>query len=305
MDPLARPPSHLRTWLPDERARFRAHPWMLHAEGPRRWNQRAPHLADPPREKADSPCGASGYGAVIENAASGVVGGGAGCLAQSRGEDLLRDRRRGCPGGAARHRPPLPRAPKTGGRTREALAPTTTVFSADLPRVRRGTARWVQISDRTNSVVLVGFARAGSVPARAPHHRGAGLRQTVCAGHPLGQNVNAYGGARVPRTVDSPISCGIPPRSMGCIAWFHDLAPQGCLAGSHPGPGLLPVVCEHLTLPGQSGSDRILRAMRRMPSTRADYPASGAPPGKRYPTWRYQRSYSRLPGSPEDDFNKR
>lgn len=288
-DLLARPTFYLRTFgcQMNEHDSERIH-GMLHAEGLRRVAQ--PEEAGlliyntcTVREKADSRLvGHLGTARRLKTRASGVVVVVAGCLAQSRGEDLLREQ--ACvdvlvgPQDIA-SLPSLVRRRLEEGTRGSALAPTTTVFSADLPRVRReGPLAWVQImTGCTNfcSYCVVPLVR-GPEASRPAHHIIAEVQGLVADGVRevtlLGQNVNAYG--REPGFHGTHDFADL----LWALAEIDGLYRVRFMT-SHPkdvSPGLIralascPVVCEHLHLPAQSGSDRILRAMRRG-YTRADY----------------------------------
>ena len=199
----------------------------------------------------------------------------AGCVAQSWGESLLKEQP--CVDvlvgpqslGAL---PDLLRDRIIHGSRGAALAESSSVFSADLPRVRRaGPTAWVQImTGCTNfcSYCVVPFVRgpeasrpAADIIAEAEHLVREGVREITL----LGQNVNAYG--------QEPGFAGA--EDFAELLWrLADIPGLVRLRfmTSHPkdvSPRLIsaladcPAVCEHLHLPVQSGSDRILRAMRR------------------------------------------
>jgi tRNA-2-methylthio-N6-dimethylallyladenosine synthase len=146
-------------------------------------------------------------------------------------------------------------------------------LSADLPARRvRPFQAWVQVmSGCTNfcSYCIVPYVRGPerSRPARAivadvTALAAEGVREVTL----LGQNVNAYG-RDLPADADTPgfadllrLLDGVPGLERTRFMTSHpkDLSDQliDAVAG-------LPSVCEHVHLPVQSGSDRVLAAMRR------------------------------------------
>lgn len=206
----------------------------------------------------------------------------AGCLAQSRRERLLSD----FPfvdvlvgPQSLQELPALIERRRAEGKATGAFQERTTRWSADLPRARvAGPAAWVQITAGcTNfcSYCIVPYVRgpeasrpAAEILAEVERLVEDGVREVTF----LGQNVNAYG------------------REAGFAGeeTFAGLLEKACLiAGlerlrfmtSHPkdvSEELIALmaapnqVCEHLHLPVQSGSDAILKAMRRG-YTRAGY----------------------------------
>ncbi len=199
----------------------------------------------------------------------------AGCLAQSRKEEFFSD----FPfvdvlvGPQSLHElTELLERRLTHDRPVEAFQEMTTGWSADLPRSRvSGPGAWVQIVAGCSnfcSYCIVPYVRgpeasrpAADILAEVTGLAADGVRQVTF----LGQNVNAYG--------KEP---GFPGRET-----FADLLEDACsvpgierirFMTSHPkdmSQALIDVlardnqVCEHLHLPLQSGSDRILAAMRR------------------------------------------
>ena len=199
----------------------------------------------------------------------------AGCLAQSRKEGFFSD----FPfvdvlvGPQSLHDlPVLLERRRATARPVGAFQETTTGWSADLPRSRvSGPSAWVQIVAGCSnfcSYCIVPYVRGPEASRPAVDILGEvrslvadGVRQVTF----LGQNVNAYG--------KEP---GFPGRET-----FADLLEAACsvrgverirFMTSHPkdvSQALIEVmaadnqVCEHLHLPVQSGSDRILAAMRR------------------------------------------
>jgi tRNA-2-methylthio-N6-dimethylallyladenosine synthase len=228
------------------------------------------------REKADNRlAGHLGLAARLKRTGPVRVIVVAGCLAQSRREQFFAD----FPcvdvlvGPQSLHDlPGLLTAHLETGERCAAFQESTTMWSADLPCSRAvGPAAWVQIVAGCSnfcSYCIVPYVRGpeASRPAAAILEEVAalaasGVRQVTF----LGQNVNAYG--------KEPGFAGEES--------FADLLQAACevpglerirFMTSHPkdmSEGLIEVmaqpnqVCEHLHLPVQSGSDRILAAMRR------------------------------------------
>jgi tRNA-2-methylthio-N6-dimethylallyladenosine synthase len=199
----------------------------------------------------------------------------AGCLAQSRREGFFAD----FPfvdvlvGPQSLHElPALLEQRLAAGSGVGAYAETTTQWSAELPRVRvDGPSAWVQIVAGCSNFCtycIVPSVRgpeasrpAADIIAEVEALAASGVREITL----LGQNVNAYG--------KEPGFCGGET--------FADLLQAACGVGSierirfmtsHPkdmSGALIDViaapnqVCEHVHLPVQSGSDRILAAMNR------------------------------------------
>jgi tRNA-2-methylthio-N6-dimethylallyladenosine synthase len=206
----------------------------------------------------------------------------AGCLAQSRQQTFFEEH----PyvdvlvGPQSLHELPLLLESRLadGGR-RSAFQHETTRFSADLPRVRReGPLAWVQImTGCTNfcSYCIVPYVR-GPERSRPVPDIVAEVTELVAEGTRevtlLGQNVNAYGAE--PGFGDTVDFAGL----LECLAAIAGLTRIRFMT-SHPKDvslrlisamaDLAPVM-EHLHLPVQSGSDRVLRMMRRG-YARADY----------------------------------
>ncbi|NLE73310.1 MAG: tRNA (N6-isopentenyl adenosine(37)-C2)-methylthiotransferase MiaB [Actinobacteria bacterium] len=199
----------------------------------------------------------------------------AGCVAQSWGEGLLKEQPHVDVLVGPQSLAELPRLlrDRIVHRTRgAALAESSSVFSADLPRVRRaGPTAWVQImTGCTNfcSYCVVPFVRgpeisraASDIIVEVEDLVRDGVREITL----LGQNVNAYGrepgfngtqdfGELLWRLADIP---GLA-RLRFMTSHPKDVSPQLIEALA-----ACPVVCRHLHLPAQSGSDRILKAMRR------------------------------------------
>jgi tRNA-2-methylthio-N6-dimethylallyladenosine synthase len=198
-----------------------------------------------------------------------------GCLPQSRKEDFFQD----FPfvdvlvGPQSLHRlPALLESARDAPRQVVAFQEATTMWSADLPRSRvSGPSAWVQIVAGCSnfcSYCIVPYVRgpeasrpAGDILDELRSLVDDGIRQVTF----LGQNVNSYGK-----------EAGFSGRER-----FADLLEAACAVDgierlrfmtSHPkdmSRALIDVMagenplCEHLHLPVQSGSDRILAAMRR------------------------------------------
>ncbi len=206
----------------------------------------------------------------------------AGCLAQSRRESFRQEQ----PhvdillGPQSLHElPGLIEERLRTGRSAGAFAEQTTRFSAELPRARRqGPLAWVQImTGCTNycSYCIVPYVRGPEASRSAEEIldevRGLteqGVREVTL----LGQNVNAYGA--------EPKFTGTEEFS-GLLRRLSDETPIERIRfmTSHPKDvstrliealAQLGPLCEHLHLPVQSGSDRVLEAMRRG-YTSADY----------------------------------
>jgi tRNA-2-methylthio-N6-dimethylallyladenosine synthase len=199
----------------------------------------------------------------------------AGCLAQSRRDDFFAE----FPfvdvlvGPQSLHElPVLVEQRRNGGRAVGAYAESTSRWSADLPRARaNGPSAWVQIvagcsNHCTYCIVPSVRGPEASRPAvdilrEIETLATSGVREITL----LGQNVNAY---------------GKEPGFAGAEG-FADLLQMACAVRgverirfmtSHPkdmSDALIDVVaapnqvCEHVHLPVQSGSDRILAAMNR------------------------------------------
>ncbi len=199
----------------------------------------------------------------------------AGCLPQSRRDDLLSD----YPfvdvlvGPQSLHELPgllLERAKSQ--KPVAAFHETTTRWSAELPRVRvQGPCAWVQITAGCSnycSYCIVPYVRgpeasrqAQDVIAEVRELAAAGVREVVL----LGQNVNAYG--KEPGFLGQEtfadlldMACGVPGIDRVRFMTSHpkDVSPELVALMAKPNQ-----VCEHVHLPVQSGSDRILEAMRR------------------------------------------
>lgn len=204
----------------------------------------------------------------------------AGCLAQSRREAFFAEH----PyvdvlvGPQSLHLlPSLVEGSRSGAGKVGAFEESTTHFSADLPRARRrGAQAWIQIMAGCSnhcSYCIVPYVRGPEasrpecdILAEVAGLMEDGVREVTL----LGQNVNAYG-----------LEPGFGRRSdfAGLLRSLAEVrGPDGIrldrirFMTSHPkdvSEGLIEAmaslepVCEHLHLPVQSGSDRVLRAMRR------------------------------------------
>lgn len=228
------------------------------------------------REKADSRlAGHLGTAARLKRADPSrrlVV---AGCLAQSRREELLGD----FPfidvlvGPQSLHElPRLLEQRRDTERPAGAFQETTDVFSAALPRARpSGPTAWVQITAGCSnfcSYCIVPYVR-GPEASRSAVEVVEEVARLVEAGAKevtfLGQNVNAYGKepgfAGVEGFADLlALACQVPGLERIRFMTSHpkDMSEDliDLLAASNQ-------LCEHVHLPVQSGSDGILSAMRR------------------------------------------
>jgi len=228
------------------------------------------------REKADTRlAGHLGLAARLkkENSARLVVV--AGCLAQSRREDFLA----GHPfvdilvGPQSLHElPALLDQRRAGGAPVGAFHESTSRWSADLPRSRvSGPAAWVQIVAGCSnfcSYCIVPHVRgpeasrpAVDILAEVARLAADGVRQVTF----LGQNVNAYGKepSFAGRETFADLlekACSIPGVERIRFMTSHPKDVSDALIAVMARPNQ---VCEHLHLPAQSGSNRILAAMRR------------------------------------------
>ncbi len=228
------------------------------------------------REKADTRlAGHLGTAARLKKADTARLVVVAGCLAQSRREDFLGD----FPfvdvlvGPQSLHElPALLERCRSDGKPAGAFQDRTTRWSADLPRTRTaGPSAWVQITAGCSnfcSYCIVPYVRGpeASRPAAAildevESLAEAGVREFTF----LGQNVNAYGkepgfGGRERLTDILERSCKVSGVERVRFMTSHpkDVSDEliALMAGANQ-------VCEHLHLPVQSGSDRVLTAMRR------------------------------------------
>ena len=198
-----------------------------------------------------------------------------GCLAQSRREEFFGD----FPfvdilaGPQSLHElPQLLNERLSSGRSSGAFAEATSRWSADLPRVRReGLLAWVQIVAGCSnfcSYCIVPYVRGpeASRPAEAIVEEvrdlaAEGVREVTL----LGQNVNAYGAEpSYPGEESFPALlkkvCGVSGIERVRFMTSHPKDVSDDLIRMLAAPN---EVCEHLHLPVQSGSDRILSAMQR------------------------------------------
>lgn len=199
----------------------------------------------------------------------------AGCLAQSRQAELVRD----FPfvdvlvGPQSLHDlPALLERQRRAGRWQGAFQSGTTRWSADLPRVwEAGPSAWVQINAGCSnfcSYCIVPHVRGPEASRPAADILGevrelvdSGVREVVF----LGQNVNAYGkepGFGGGETFAGLLreACAIPRLERIRFMTSHPKDMSAELVDLLGEPNRL---CEHVHLPVQSGSDRVLTAMRR------------------------------------------
>jgi len=235
------------------------------------------------REKADSRlAGHLGAAARLKREDPSRLVVVAGCLAQSRREGLLSD----FPfvdvlvGPQSLHElPRLLEERRDTERPAGAFQETTSTFSAALPRaLPAGPAAWVQITAGCSnfcSYCIVPYVRgpetsrpAAEILEETALLVEAGAKEVTF----LGQNVNAYG--KEPGFAGAEgfadllaLACGVPGLARIRFMTSHpkDMSEEliTLLAASNQ-------VCEHVHLPVQSGSDKILTAMRRG-YTRGEY----------------------------------
>jgi tRNA-2-methylthio-N6-dimethylallyladenosine synthase len=228
------------------------------------------------REKADSRlAGHLGVVARLKREDPDRVVVVSGCLSQSRRDELLNE----YPfvdvmvGPQSLHElPVLLRESAEKKKPVGAFQEVTTRWSAELPRVRvQGPCAWVQITAGcTNycAYCIVPYVRGPEASRRARDVVGevrdlaaSGVREVTF----LGQNVNAYGkepgfAGRESFTDLLGMACEIAGIERVRFMTSHpkDVSPE--LIGLMAQPNQ---VCEHVHLPVQSGSDRILETMRR------------------------------------------
>ncbi len=228
------------------------------------------------REKADTRlAGHLGTAARLKKARPSRVVVVAGCLAQSRREGFFRD----FPfvdvlvGPQSLHElPELLERRLAGGEAVGAFAGATTRWSADLPRARvNGPSAWVQIVAGCSNYCtycIVPSVRgpeasrpAAEILAEVRSLAASGVREITF----LGQNVNAYGkeagfGGQETFAKLLQTACGVPGIERIRFMTSHPKDMSDALieviAASNQ-------VCEHVHLPVQSGSDRVLAAMNR------------------------------------------
>ncbi len=228
------------------------------------------------REKADSRlAGHLGTAARLKKARPSRLVVVAGCLAQSRREEFFED----FPfvdvlvGPQSLHElPDLLEGRLTVGEPVGAFADATTRWSADLPRSRvNGPSAWVQIVAGCSNFCtycIVPSVR-GPEASRPAKDVIAEIERLVAAGARevtlLGQNVNAYG--KEPGFTGAEDfagllrrACDVPGLERIRFMTSHPKDMSDALIEVTAAPNQ---VCEHVHLPVQSGSDRILAAMNR------------------------------------------
>jgi tRNA-2-methylthio-N6-dimethylallyladenosine synthase len=228
------------------------------------------------REKADTRlAGHLGTAARLKKARPSRLVAVAGCLAQSRREEFFAD----YPfvdvlvGPQSLHElPALLEMRQSGGEAASAFADATTRWSADLPRTRlNGPSAWVQIVAGCSNyctyciVPLVRGPEASrpvaTIIAEIERLAASGVREITL----LGQNVNAYGkeaGFAGGETFADLLRMVCAVRGIERIRFMtsHPKDMSDALIEVIAAPNQ---VCEHVHLPVQSGSDRILTAMDR------------------------------------------
>ncbi len=228
------------------------------------------------REKADTRlAGHLGTAARLKKARRSRLVVVAGCLAQSRREEFLAD----FPfvdvlvGPQSLHElPDLLERRLAGGEPVGVFADATTRWSADLPRTRvNGPSAWVQIVAGCSNYCtycIVPSVRgpeasrpAADILAEVGRLAASGVREITL----LGQNVNAYGnepGFRGKETFADllQLASGVPGIERVRFMTSHPKDMSDAVIEVIAGADR---VCEHVHLPVQSGSDRILAAMNR------------------------------------------
>jgi tRNA-2-methylthio-N6-dimethylallyladenosine synthase len=228
------------------------------------------------REKADTRlAGHLGTAARLKKERPSRLVAVAGCLAQSRRREFLDE----FPwvdvlvGPQSLHElPALLEERLSSGAAVGAFAETTTRWSADLPRTRvDGPSAWVQIVAGCSNYCtycIVPSVRgpeasrpAAEVISEMVRLAAGGVREVTL----LGQNVNAYG--REPGFAGAEDfagllrrACDVPGLERVRFMTSHPKDMSDALIEVIAGPNQ---VCEHIHLPVQSGSDRILAAMNR------------------------------------------
>ena len=204
----------------------------------------------------------------------------AGCLAQKDRGEIQRTRAVG--GRRGRHaRPPAPARPAEGRRRRDGpqmdVREYTEVFPSALPAARHdrvprvgvdraGVRQRVHVLHRAaRPRARSGRARSATSSPRCRASRGSGVVEVTL----LGQNVNTYGrDVTVPGSSNRPLFAELlragRARSTGSGACGSRRRTR---TTSRPdvidAMAETPAVCEHIHFPLQSGSDRVLKAMRR------------------------------------------
>jgi tRNA-2-methylthio-N6-dimethylallyladenosine synthase len=228
------------------------------------------------REKADTRlAGHLGTAARLKKEQPSRLVAVAGCLAQSRRREFLDE----FPcvdvlvGPQSLHElPALLEERLNGGAALGAFAESTTRWSADLPRTRvDGPAAWVQIVAGCSNYCtycIVPSVR-GPEASRPANEIINEIERLVAAGARevtlLGQNVNAYG--KEPGFTGGEDfagllrrACDVPGLERIRFMTSHPKDMSDALVEVIAAPNQ---VCEHVHLPVQSGSDRILAAMNR------------------------------------------
>lgn len=149
----------------------------------------------------------------------------------------------------------------------------------DSPRPRRESAfkAWVSIMEGCNylcTFCVVPYTR-GPERSRPPEDILAEVEDLLTQGYKeitlLGQTVNAYGKNLRPRTRFSDLLTAIDRLAEGAVrVRFTSSHPKDVTLDLIEAMADLESVCEHLHLPVQAGSDRVLKRMGRL-YTREDY----------------------------------
>ncbi|MBM4143204.1 MAG: tRNA (N6-isopentenyl adenosine(37)-C2)-methylthiotransferase MiaB [Lentisphaerae bacterium] len=235
------------------------------------------------RKAEDKALGKLGLLAARKRERPALIVGVAGCMAQRMGHEILRrvpglDFALGTRG--LRNLPRALRLVRSGRGPVLDLDMDAGRDGAAPPRLGGGVSAFVNVlygCDRGCAYCVVPGVRgaersrpAGEIRSEVERLAGQGTRQVVL----LGQSVMSYGRRQAawPAAHRSPRGFAEPfPRLLEAVDGVPGVArvrftsghPSGCTPELARAMAELPSVCEHLHLPLQSGSDRILRLMRR------------------------------------------
>lgn len=198
-----------------------------------------------------------------------------GCLAQREGERLKTrfpylDIVVG-PGAMIYELPAILEGKTRGPEGLRPKAPLPLYVVSPRPRRESGFRAWVSIMEGCNyfcTFCIVPYTR-GPERSRPPEDILAEVAELVATGYReitlLGQTVNAYGKNLRPRTTFAELLRQIDALTQGRIrVRFTSSHPKDMRADLIEAMAELPSVCEHLHLPVQSGSNRLLKRMRRL-----------------------------------------
>src|SRR3972149_5590789 len=168
------------------------------------------------------------------------------------------------------------RAPR-GERRPHPAEPLPLYIQSPRPRRESRLKAWVSIMEGCNylcTFCVVPYTR-GPERSRPPHDILAEVRDLVEHGYReitlLGQTVNAYGKNLRPRIRFSDLLRAIDAAAGGTIrVRFTSSHPRDFTPDLVEAIATVPGVCEHVHLPVQAGSNRVLRRMRRL-YTREEY----------------------------------